>query len=503
LKQLNDLLEELKDSKMKNEQLKEALQFIENNKDKIKKENKPHYHVIGDIGWINDPNGFSCYNGEYHLFYQYYPYDIKWGPMHWGHAVTKDFIKWMPKPLALAPDESYDKSGCFSGSAIQIKDKHVLMYTAHLDLDKEDQSSIRQTQCIAIGDGENYVKIKENPVIKTEQIPKGSNLSDFRDPKIWERDGCYYVVIGNRHEDGSGQILLYKSKNIVNWDFIGVLCRSENSIGRMWECPDLFELNGRDVLIMSPQEMKPEVHKFSNVFGTIYMLGKLNFETAKYDYDICDEIDGGLDFYAPQTLITPDNRRIMIAWMQSWERNIPSDKFGFAGMMTIPRELTIKNNKLIQNPVREIENYRANKIEYKDVQINGDVKLDNIEGNCLDLLIEIPKGDYTTFRIKLFESKDCETVLSYDAKEEVLAFDRSNSGSGVNGLNKTTMKVKSDEGEIKLRLLIDLYSVEVFINDGEYAMSSTVYSPQNAQGISFYSDKEIYINIEKWNITGV
>jgi beta-fructofuranosidase len=500
MKQLNSVLEELQNSKVKSKQLKKALQFIENNKDTIKKENKPRYHVIGDIGWINDPNGFSCYKGEYHLFYQYYPYDIKWGPMHWGHVTTKDFIKWIPKPVALAPDESYDENGCFSGSAIQVGDKHVLMYTGHLDPDKENPSSIRQTQCIAIGDGERYVKFDGNPVIKTEQIISKSNLSDFRDPKIWEKDGHFYVVAGNRHEDGSGQILLYKSEDLVNWIYVGVMCRSENKLGRMWECPDLFELDGHDVLLTSPQEMKPEVHRFNNVFGTIYMIGKVNYKTGEYTYDICDEIDGGLDFYAPQTLITPDNRRIMIAWMQSWERNIPSDKFGFAGMMTIPRELTVKNNKLIQNPVREIENYRSNKVEYRNVKIDGEVILDNIKGNCIDLMIEIPKADYTTFEIKLFKNEEFETVLSYNPKEKILTFDRSNSGSGINALNKTTTKIESENDEIKLRLLIDLYSVEVFVNDGEYTMTSTVYAPENAQGISFYSDKQICVNIEKWGI---
>lgn len=500
MKQLNTVLEELQNPEIKSKELKEALQFIKNNKDTIKKENKPDYHVIGDIGWINDPNGFSCYKGEYHLFYQYYPYDIKWGPMHWGHTTTKDFIKWTPKPVALAPDEIYDKNGCFSGSGIQIGYKHVLMYTGHFDPDKNNPSLIRQTQCIAIGDGENYVKVKENPVIKTEQLIVGSNLSDFRDPKIWEKDNCFYAVVGNRHEDGSGQILLYKSQNVIDWNFVGVMCKSENKLGRMWECPDLFEIDGSDVLLMSPQEMKPEVHRFHNGNGTIYMIGKLNYETGEYKYEIHDEIDGGLDFYAPQTLITPDNRRIMIAWMQSWERNIPSDRFGYAGMMTIPRELTIKNNRLIQNPVREIENYRSNKVEYKNVKIYGEVRLDNIEGNCIDLIIEIPKADYTTFEIKLFKNEDYETVLSYNLKEKVLMFDRSNSGSEINALNKTSMKVESSNEHLKLRLLMDLYSVEVFVNDGEYSMTSTVYAPENAQEISFYSDNSTYVNIEKWDI---
>lgn len=500
MKQLNNVLEEFYSEKVSSSKLQEALQFIEKKQGIIKKEEEPRYHVIGDIGWINDPNGFSYYNGEYHLFYQYHPYDVKWGPMHWGHKTTKDFIKWTPKPVALAPDESYDKDGCFSGSAIQVGDKHVLMYTGHLDPDKENPSAIRQTQCIAIGDGERYVKLDENPVIKTDALTAESNLSDFRDPKIWQKDNCFYSVLGNRHEDGSGQILLYKSKNLVDWDFVGVMCRSENKIGKMWECPDLFDLNGKDVLLMSPQEMKPEVHRFHNGNNTTYMIGKLNYETGEYKYDSYEEIDGGLDFYAPQTLLTPDNRRIMIAWMQSWGRNIPSDKLGFVGMMTIPRELTMVGNKLIQKPIREIEDYRKNKVKYNNLEINGEVNLLHICGKVIDLTIEIPKADYTTFEIKLFKSKEHETVLSYNAEERILTFDRSNSGSGIDGLNKRTLKVEMDSTEIKLRLLIDLYSVEVFVNGGEYAMTSTVYAPENAQEISLYSDKPVCINVEKWDI---
>lgn len=500
MNQLNNVLKEFYIENVNNNKLEQALQFIKENEETIKKENKPRYHVIGDIGWINDPNGFSYYNGEYHLFYQYYPYDVKWGPMYWGHTTTKDFISWIPKPVALAPDESYDKDGCFSGSAIQVGDKHILMYTGHLEPDKEDPSLIRQTQCIAIGNGEKYVKIKENPVIKTELLINGSNLSDFRDPKIWQKGNYFYAVVGNRHEDGSGQILLYKSEDLTNWDFVGVMCRSKNKIGRMWECPDLFELDDKDVLLMSPQEMKPETHRFHNGNGTTYMFGELNYETGEYKYDSYEEIDGGLDFYAPQTLLTPDNRRIMIAWMQAWGRNIPSDRLGFAGMMTIPRELTVKGNKLIQNPVREIEEYRKNKVKYNNLEIDGEVKLLHICGKIMDLTIEIPKADYTTFTIKLFKSKDHETVLSYNSVEKILTFDRSKSGSGINGLNKRTLKLENNNTEIKLRLLIDLYSVEVFINDGEYAMTSTVYAPENSQEISFSFDRPVCINVEKWDI---
>ena len=101
--------------------LDKARVFEEEAANNISEKERPSFHLSAPVGWINDPNGFSNFNGEYHLFYQYHPYDIKWGPMHWGHSKTKDFIKWEQLPVALAPDEEYDKGGCFSGSAIEVR----------------------------------------------------------------------------------------------------------------------------------------------------------------------------------------------------------------------------------------------------------------------------------------------------------------------------------------------------------------------------------------------
>ena len=169
----------------------------------------PKFHVTAPIGWINDPNGFAPYKGEYHLFHQYYPYDIKWGPMHWGHVKTQDFIKWERLPAALAPDMEYDKDGCFSGGAVEMPDgRHLLMYTGVRNVRRKNgKVESFQTQCIAIGDGVNYEKYEANPVIRTEDIPEGGSVHDFRDPKIWREDGMYHIVVGNRTPDTSGTIL--------------------------------------------------------------------------------------------------------------------------------------------------------------------------------------------------------------------------------------------------------------------------------------------------------
>ena len=149
--------------------------------------------MTGGIGWINDPNGFAPYKGEYHLFFQYYPYDTKWGPMHWDHVKTRAFIRWERLPAALAPDMDYDRDGCFSGGAVELPDgRHLLMYTGVRNIRcRNGMIESFQTQCIAIGDGKEYNELNCNPVIDASLLPEGGSTQDFRDPKIW-RDGDSY-----------------------------------------------------------------------------------------------------------------------------------------------------------------------------------------------------------------------------------------------------------------------------------------------------------------------
>ena len=140
-----------------------------------KNEERPAFHLISRNGWMNDPNGFSEYQGKYHLFYQYYPYAAHWDSMHWGHAVSKDMVKWEDLPCALAPDQQYDAFGVFSGCAVVRGEEHILMYTGVEETGKGMDANgfwkQRQTQCIAIGDGQDYKKVSENPVISPEDIP--------------------------------------------------------------------------------------------------------------------------------------------------------------------------------------------------------------------------------------------------------------------------------------------------------------------------------------------
>lgn len=488
--------------------LEQARNYEEVYGDRIPAGDRPLFHVVPRVGWMNDPNGFSVYQGEYHLFYQYYPYNTNWGPMHWGHVKTKDFIRWEWLPAAMAPDEEYDNAGVFSGSATQTPDgRQILMYTGVRETQREDgYIETRQMQCVAFGDGVNYQKYEGNPVLTAADLPEGGSVVDFRDPKIWydDHENCYYAVVANRTMDGSGAILLYRSPDALSWEMLTTLDRSRNEYGRMWECPDFFQMGDTAILITSPQEMLPRGRAFHNGFGNIYLIGSYNPATHRFTRKSVHAIDYGLDFYAPQTLLSPDGRRIMIAWMQSWESShdhATSSKW--FGMMTLPRELSLKKGRLIQQPVRELEQYRQNGVYYTDVDVQERVQLPSVHGRCIDMTVTVrPSGGslYEKFILKVAKDTRFYTQISYAPGESILTFDRGNSGMRRDIVASREVVTRFRDGKIRIRVILDRYSVEVFVNNGEQAISSTIYTEQSAEGISFEAEGLAIIDVEKYDI---
>ena len=475
----------------------------------IKAEDRPAFHVSPYVGWMNDPNGFSCYQGEYHLFYQYNPYDTHWNSMHWGHVVSKDLLHWEYLPAALAPDEDYDKIGCFSGSATELDDgRQLLIYTA-VNQETLEDGTVRdiQTQAVAVGDGKDYKKYEKNPVLTDKDLPEGASKVDFRDPKIWkEKDGYFYCVIGNRPADGSGQILLYRSADGFEWKFVSVLAENKKRYGKMWECPDFFELDGKHVLLTSPQDMLPEGLEFHNGNGTLCIIGEMDPETHTLKEQSYQSVDYGIDCYAMQTLLAPDGRRIMIAWMQNWDtlayRRNESKWFA---QMSLPRELSVKNGRLYQVPVRELDSMRANKVEYRDVVIKDTrITLDQIEGRTVDLELVIRPVDkdklYKKFELCFAENEKYHSTLRFRPDESVLKIDRSFSGSERAVVHQRECLVNGDCNELKLRVILDRFSAEIFINDGEQVMSAVILTEQDAKGISFAVNGAARIDVVKYDL---
>ncbi|MDI4643511.1 glycoside hydrolase family 32 protein [Cohnella hashimotonis] len=488
--------------------IQRANDYIQNNKNSVNPQYKPAYHASAEIGWINDPNGFSFYNSEFHLFYQFHPYSSKNGPMHWGHMISKDLVRWEHLPVSLAPDRPYDLHGCFSGSAIQDGDRHILMYTGHFNPDDNDPSLIRQTQCIAIGDGVTYRKLDRNPVLDANHLPAGASIQDFRDPKIWKEGDTFYAVIGSRAADDSGQLLLYRSLDAEQWEYVSIMVESKSRLGKMWECPDLFQLGDRDVLIVSPQFVEREGNRYHNQHSVVYMVGSLDRETGKFEQDALDELDYGLDFYAPQTTIDDRGRRIMIGWMQMWDRSIPSDQLGhgWSGMMTLPRVLRLEGQKLYQQPIEEIEQYRANHVS-GNRRFAGEVSVPGVEGEQVEMIVRFTPIDATQFGIKVRKGEKEETVFSYNVQEQTFILDRSASGYPIQPgpgeedvRGRRQVEVQLIDGSLHVRLFLDRSSVEAFIQLGLRTMSATIFPSPASKGIVFFADGEVEVDFNKWDL---
>lgn len=402
------------------------------------------YHLAAPSGWINDPNGLVRFGGRYHVFYQHYPYAPEWGPMHWGHASSADLAHWQHEPVALAPDQPYEK-GCFSGSGVDDGGTLALIYTAH-----DEDNPIKETQCVArsFDGGRTFVKSPLNPVIPS--FPEGCT-ADFRDPKVWKQDGKWQLVAGTSHE-GRGCAALYTGDDLEHWEYRGLICENDGTLGSIWECPNFCRVDGQDLLIISPMEMPN--HK------NIALFGAFDCAAGKMAIDHWQELDLGEDFYAAQVFEDGD-RTILIAWMDMWGKPYPTQKDGWAGALTIPRELHVRDGKLLQLPVPELKSLREEKV----IDSGSAEALESLRGDCLELNLGMTEGVFT---------------LS-DPQGELLRVSLTGEAATLTlPSGRTASAPLSCACEAPgLRVFVDRCSVECFVNGGEVCFSQRVYPKDN------------------------
>lgn len=423
----------------------------------------PAFHITGERGWINDPNGLVEFNGEYHVFFQYYPDDCQWGPMHWGHVKSKDLMHWERLPVALKPDENED--GCFSGSAIVWNGQLWLLYTGFKQ--NEGGEAVRQLQCLASSrDGVHF--IKHGIVIGEKELPADYCPWDFRDPKLFRRDDKFYCVVAAKKRGGGGRVLLFESEDLFGWKFVCDLFGRDGK-GLMIECPDLRDDMG--LLMYSEQFYPAEGRKFLNVHSSLYRFGALDVckgYRAESDGEI---IDYGFDFYAPQTFTqTP----VMIGWLDMWDRANPTKQFGFAGQLTVPRCLTRKGTKLLQRPV------------YDKKAVRSEENFTTLSDHLLIGAVKVQAKDLSDFSIHLRKAGENETL--FELRDEEWVFDRSRSGTPISGAEKDADSLagirrmpfeRSEETEIEI--VSDQFSLEIFVNG--ISMSNVICPPLGADGL--------------------
>ena len=512
---------------------------------------RPHYHASVPSGWANDPNGTIFYRGRAHLFYQHYPHKAEWGTMHWGHFVTDDFVHWENLPVALRPDQEYEAlCGCCSGSAIERDGKLYLLYTA--------AQPERQRQCLAWSEdgGVTFVKDADNPILTAEMLDDEVSTMDFRDPRLFRKDGLYYAIAGARivdpakqraagggsarpswageqpsrrpvrspsigdvsgtdpDKDGYGNMILIKSPDLKHWTYVGKLLLPQKEFSEefyllngVYECPDYFVSNGREVLLSSPQNLPQMGNAYQNIHSALYMLGALDFASGAFHVDMIGEVDSGFDFYAAQTLQMPDGRIILIAWKEMWDRTYPTQKEGWAGTYTLPRELRVEGDRLIQTPVREIEKYRQGRVFYDAIEVRDGaaVTRDGLSGNCVELHCTLEPDTAARCGVKVFCGGGHETRIFYDRASGLLVFDRSQSGLLLKGreedVNRRVVEVGQRE-RLDLRLFLDVCSVELFADGGRYCMTGNVYPDEGDTGVEFFAEGGTcrFLDVEKFDI---
>lgn len=428
------------------------------------------YHVIPKSGWINDPNGFTYFNGYYHIFYQHYPYAPEWDPMHWGHARSKDLVHWETLPIALTPGDTEDKDGCFSGTAIEKDGRLYLFYTGHHYYGDNDPDHFWQNQNMAYSDdGLHFTKYENNAI-----IPKApsDNTHHFRDPKVWKHNEHYYMIVGSQNTEELGRIIMYRSTDLLNWKYLGPVNESngEKTEGYMWECPDLFELDDKYVFLFSPQGMEAEKEQYLNLFQNGYFVGDLDYDTHTFSRGKFKELDHGHDFYAPQTMQAPDGRRILIGWMAMWESEMPEKEDGWSGALTLPRELYLKNEHLYMKPVDEIKQLRIGEGHHESFTLKEE-KLIKQHHYQNEVNLNILNSDFT---VKLRNSKAQLLSFSFDAQNNKFTLYRNDK----NDYRYSTIEPNST---INIQMFIDTSSIEIFINDGESVFTERYYSEEAPQ----------------------
>ncbi len=358
------------------DKLTSANKYIKENLEKTV--SKPLYHFAPPIGWMNDPNGFSYFNDEYHLFYQFGPYDIFWKDIHWGHAVSDDMLNWRHMPVVMAPDTIADISGCFSGSAIEKDGELYLMYTGHTDPNmgfEPVESDIIQRQCLARYSENGAVeKCFSNPVIDEDELPDNYCRYDFRDPKVFRLGEKYYCVLAVRNEEKRGSILLYKSDDMVEWIFVGDIYRRDATDNTMFECPDLFRLGDKDVLVLS---IMPCSSEYSDEIKNRveYVVGRMDYEESQFHEENRGLLDYGSNYYAPQTTLDKNGNRVIIGWICDWSKANEEfvRNYGYNGIMTLPRIMELDSGRVVLKPVAEMKEHELLLRKADSLKLEGNV----------------------------------------------------------------------------------------------------------------------------------
>lgn len=446
---------------------------------------KPTYHFTPPKNWMNDPNGLIYSHGQYHLFYQHNPNAPVWGDIHWGHAVSADLVHWRHLPVALAPTPEWHECHCYSGSIVMGEQLPTLFYTSIGTGAYGPEAGARQRMAVSHDGLMTWVK-QEQPAIPYE-VHGGLDITYWRDPFVFQHHGVYWAVLSGTHDGSKGCILLYQSKDLMQWEFLGIVYETDRF--PLLECPNLIPMtDDRFLLLYSPVN---QIHYHIGTLGKDY-----SFQTESSG--IFDGGSGRKGYYAPNTYTNlPDGRRVVMGWLSDHGRMQESAIQGWAGVQSLPREITLHAGELHVAQAREVWLLRRRPIDLGE----GTPRT-----RAFEWLLHLDGMASGSAEITLLESPDGQekTVLTVDGAKGRMEIDRRQS-SRFATVEKTILSQPIPlVDKLEIDLFLDHSVIEVFVNR-QVALSGRVYpSREDAVGTRLVLRGDCRVmSMEAWEMEAI
>ena len=418
------------------------------------------YHIEPATGLLNDPNGLIKFKDTFYFFHQWNRFSTDHSYKEWGMFTSNDMVHWSSHGSAIIPDRDIDKNGVYSGSAVEYNEKMYLYYTGNVKKEMRRKSY----QCISISeDGRTFIK-QANAIETPEEYTE-----NFRDPKVWKGTENWWMIVGAQTKELRGAVALFSSENLLEWNYENILY--DVGLDNMCECPDLISINEDiDILLCCPQKITEAGSTTQVSSYSAFLAGKFNEDTQSFHTDMDLELmDQGFDFYAPQTFMDNQGRRIVVAWMSRMtdeeELLCPTNKlFNYLHCLTLPRVLTWEDNMLKQKPITELKKLRKKKEQYDLPENTFELESGHFEIHL------IRTHTHSDFDIQL---RNKAITINYNSKNQVLFVERENWVS-----HKREYKSKQVKQLKSLQLYSDNSTIEIFINDGESVFSMRYFTQE-------------------------
>lgn len=455
------------------------------------------YHIRPQSGLLNDPNGFSYYNGRYHVFYQSFPFGAAHGLKSWHHMASSDLVRWEDLGLAVLPDTKYDSHGAYSGSALPVDGKLLLMYTGN---HREPDWTRIPYQVGAYMDEHNQVaKLKKPMIDQPDHVTE-----HFRDPQLIKDKGDYFVLLGAQDKDTkSGQISVWRSHDLKDWKDLGYLDFSSHEMGYMIECPNLVYVNDQPVLIFCPQGLDKQVSSYENIYPNMYLVGnevRLNGPHFRSDDDRPLNLDDGFDVYATQAFNAPNGKAYAISWVGLPDIAYPTDDEGWANCLSQVKELEIRDGQLYQHPVLAMASLRQEGTLLRpERRVNDRQQLLDDSGRQYEIKLDIRANQQGSLHLAADKNLDHSVRLDFDTAAGKLTVDRKTAGMPVAEKYGTPRSIDLPAGrDLKLDIFVDGSLCEIFVNDGRHVMTLRFFAPVDHQTVAFSAEKPVDFTGTYW-----